>query len=241
MEIIPAIDIRGGHAVRLFQGDYTKETIFSDAPIEVAHQWANSAPPRLHIVDLDGARDGKSENRSIIQSICKKIDVPIQVGGGIRSLNTIQQYLEDGVQRIILGTVAVENPQLVQEACEKFGDAVIIGIDARNGFVATHGWMGNSQTEANALISQMEDLGVQRFIYTDIGRDGTLGGPNLDELNSVIESSTKPVIASGGVGNLDDLKLLSKTEIEGVIIGQALYTGKISIDDALSIASDTVT
>ena len=158
MEIIPAIDIRGGHAVRLFQGDYTKETVFSDSPVDVAQQWANSAPTRIHIVDLDGARDGKSTNRSIIQSICKRIDVPIQVGGGIRSLNTIRQYLEDGVQRVILGTVAIENPQLVQKACEIFGDAIIVGIDARNGFVATHGWLGNSLTEASSLISQMEKL-----------------------------------------------------------------------------------
>ena len=239
MEIIPAIDIRGGHAVRLFQGDYTKETVFSDSPVDVAQQWANSAPTRIHIVDLDGARDGKSTNRSIIQSICKRIDVPIQVGGGIRSLNTIRQYLEDGVQRVILGTVAIENPQLVQKACEIFGDAIIVGIDARNGFVATHGWLGNSMTEASSLISQMEKLGVQRFIYTDIGRDGTLEGPNLDELKIVIESATKPVIASGGVGSLSDLKILRKTQAEGVIIGQALYTDKISINDALAIASES--
>ncbi|MQG21322.1 MAG: 1-(5-phosphoribosyl)-5-[(5-phosphoribosylamino)methylideneamino]imidazole-4-carboxamide isomerase [SAR202 cluster bacterium] len=239
MEIIPAIDIRGGHAVRLFQGDYTKETVFSDSPVDVAQQWANSAPRRIHIVDLDGARDGKSTNRSIIQSICKRIDVPIQVGGGIRSLNTIRQYLEDGVQRVILGTVAIENPQLVQKACEIFGDAIIVGIDARNGFVATHGWLGNSLTEASSLISQMEKLGVQRFIYTDIGRDGTLEGPNLDELKMVIESATKPVIASGGVGSLSDLKILRKTQAEGVIIGQALYTDKISINDALAIASES--
>lgn len=239
MEIIPAIDIRGGHAVRLFQGDYTKETVFSDSPVDVAQQWANSAPTRIHIVDLDGARDGKSTNRSIIQSICKRIDVPIQVGGGIRSLNTIRQYLEDGVQRVILGTVAIENPQLVQKACEIFGDAIIVGIDARNGFVATHGWLGNSLTEASSLISQMEKLGVQRFIYTDIGRDGTLEGPNLDELKIVIESATKPVIASGGVGSLSDLKILRKTQAEGVIIGQALYTDKISINDALAIASES--
>tara|TARA_Y100000590_G_scaffold417900_1_gene518084 strand:+ start:4 stop:729 length:726 start_codon:yes stop_codon:yes gene_type:complete len=239
LEIIPAIDIRGGHAVRLFQGDYTKETVFSDSPVDVAQQWANSAPRRIHIVDLDGARDGKSTNRSIIQSICKRIDVPIQVGGGIRSLNTIRQYLEDGVQRVILGTVAIENPQLVQKACEIFGDAIIVGIDARNGFVATHGWLGNSLTEASSLISQMEKLGVQRFIYTDIGRDGTLEGPNLDELKMVIESATKPVIASGGVGSLSDLKILRKTQAEGVIIGQALYTDKISINDALAIASES--
>ena len=239
MEIIPAIDIRGGHAVRLFQGDYTKETVFSDSPVDIAQQWANSAPTRIHIVDLDGARDGKSTNRSIIQSICKRIDVPIQVGGGIRSLNTIRQYLEDGVQRVILGTVAIENPQLVQKACEIFGDAIIVGIDARNGFVATHGWLGNSLTEASSLISQMEKLGVQRFIYTDIGRDGTLEGPNLDELKIVIESATKPVIASGGVGSLSDLKILRKTQAEGVIIGQALYTDKISINDALAIASES--
>ena len=241
MEIIPAIDIRGGLAVRLFQGDYAKETVFSNAPVDVARQWANSAPHRIHIVDLDGARDGKSANHAIIHSICQNINIPIQVGGGIRSLDTIDEYLQAGVQRVILGTVAVENPPLVQEACEKFGDAVIVGIDARNGFAATHGWMGKSLTQTNTLISQMEDLGVQRFIFTDIGRDGTLRGPNFDELNSVIASATQPIIASGGVANLEDIKLLRKTAVEGVVIGQALYTGKLNIHDALLIASGAVT
>jgi phosphoribosylformimino-5-aminoimidazole carboxamide ribotide isomerase len=241
LEIIPAIDIRGGLAVRLFQGDYAKETVFSNAPADVAHQWANAAPHRIHIVDLDGARDGKSANHAIIHSICKNIDIPIQVGGGIRSLNTIDEYLQAGVQRVILGTAAVENPHLVQEACAKFGDAVIIGIDARNGFAATHGWMGNSLTKTSALISQMEALGVQRFIFTDIGRDGTLSGPNFHELNSVIESATQPIIASGGVANLEDIKLLTQTSVEGVVIGQALYTGTINIHDALLIASGAVT
>lgn len=237
LEIIPAIDIRGGKAVRLYQGDYARETVFGDDPVAMARHWADLGGTRLHVVDLDGAREGRSVNQAIIADICAAIPIPVEVGGGIRTLDAARAHLDSGVERVILGTIAVENPDLVRQACDALGDAVVIGIDARDGWVAVRGWKEGSKTRATDLVTQMEALGASRFIYTDIARDGTLQGPNIEALQDVLAVATRPVIASGGVSTLDDIVRLSTLPVEAVIVGQALYTGSVDLGEAVDVLS----
>jgi len=222
--------------VRLFQGDYKKETVFNDDPLKVALQWQSMGARRIHMVDLDGAKSGDSVNYNIIKSIASTVKVPTQLGGGMRSLETISRILQAGVARIILGTVAVENPELVKQACALYPQAVIVSIDARDGIVATRGWLQGTTLKAGDLAKDMLKLGVPRFIYTDIKRDGTLSGPNLEALSELMRVTGKPVIAAGGVSNLENLKDLKRIGVEGAIIGQALYTGNIDLKEALKMA-----
>jgi phosphoribosylformimino-5-aminoimidazole carboxamide ribotide isomerase len=236
IDIIPAIDLRNGKCVRLFQGDYQQETIFNDDPLKVALQWQSMGAQRLHIVDLDGARSGESVNFKTVESIAKTVKVPIQLGGGIRTLETIERVLKAGVKRVILGTIAVEDPVLVKTACEQYSDSIIMSIDARDGLVETRGWLKTTGLRAIELAKEMVSLGVRRFIYTDIKRDGTLSGPNYPALSEMMEAIIRPVIAAGGISNIENLKALKKIGVEGAIIGQALYTGNIDLKEALKIA-----
>jgi phosphoribosylformimino-5-aminoimidazole carboxamide ribotide isomerase len=235
IEIIPAIDIREGRCVRLYQGDYDQETVFSDDPVEVALEWQSLGAPRLHIVDLDGAYSGEIYNLDIINEIASAVLVPTQLGGGIRSLGTIEQLLKAGIERVILGTAAVEDQGLVKQACQRFGESIIVGIDAREGYVSTHGWRQETQLEAVEFAQSMAKLGVRRFIYTDINRDGTLTEPNFSATAELINAVKMPVIASGGVSSLNHLGMLKSLGAEGAIIGKALYTGDIDLKQALAI------
>ncbi len=236
MNIIPAIDLLEGRCVRLYQGDYSLSQVFNENPVEVAKQWVEQGATRLHVVDLDGAKTGQLINLAAIEAIAQEVSVPIQVGGGIREQSTAEQLLDLGVQRVILGTVAVEQPQLVQQLCQEFPGQIVVGIDARNGLVATRGWLETSEVSASQLAVQMQELGAAAIIYTDIHRDGTLSGPNLDALRAIAGTVTIPIIASGGVSSVTDLLSLLALEpqgVTGVIVGRALYTGDISLREAL--------
>ena len=236
MEVIPAIDLLDGKCVRLYQGDYDRASIFNDNPVEVARQWASQGATRLHVVDLDGAKSGKSVNLSVIEAIARAIDIPVQVGGGLRNRAGVSRLLDTGVQRAILGTVAVENPELVTQLCDEFRDRIVVGIDARNGKVATRGWLETSEVDATELAKQMATAGAAAIIYTDIHRDGTMSGPNMVALRELAESIDIPVIASGGVSSLTDLLSLLSLEsagVTGAIVGKAIYTGDVSLTEAV--------
>ena len=223
--------------MRLYQGDYEQETVFSDDPLEVALKWQAKGAPRLHIVDLDGAAEGEPRNLEVIREIARAMLVPVQLGGGIRSLETIEKLLKEGVDRVVLGTAAVESAEVVVEACRRFRDSIVVSVDAEEGQVATHGWRMRTEMTALALMRAMLKLGVKRFIYTDISRDGTLTEPNFDALSEVIDSIRAPVIASGGISSLNHLKMLQKLGAEGAIVGRALYTGDIDLKKAIAAIS----
>jgi len=236
MDVIPAIDLLEGHCVRLYQGDYDRAQVFSENPADVAKQWVDQGAARLHVVDLDGAKAGKVVNLGAIEAIAQAVSVPIQVGGGLRDRASVQQLFNIGVQRAILGTIAVEQPQLVQQLCQEFLGQIVIGIDARNGLVATRGWLETSEVLATQLAVQMQELGAAAIVYTDIHRDGTLSGPNLEALRELAATISIPVIASGGVSSVTDLLSLLALEpqgVNGVIVGRALYTGDINLKEAL--------
>ena len=236
MDVIPAIDLLEGHCVRLYQGDYERSQVFNDNPTDVAKLWVEQGASLLHIVDLDGAKTGKIVNLAAIEAIAQAVSVPIQLGGGLRDRTSVAQLLALGVRRVILGTIAVEQPQMVAELCQEFPGQIAIGIDARNGRVATRGWLETSEVIATELATQMQQLGASAIIYTDIHRDGTLSGPNLEALRGLAAAVTIPVIASGGVSSVTDLLSLLALEplgVTGVIVGRALYTGDISLREAL--------
>ncbi|XZF65103.1 MAG: 1-(5-phosphoribosyl)-5-[(5-phosphoribosylamino)methylideneamino]imidazole-4-carboxamide isomerase [Gloeotrichia echinulata DVL01] len=236
MDVIPAIDLLEGRCVRLYQGDYDQSQVFSENPADVAKQWVDQGAAKLHVVDLDGAKKGKIVNLAAIEAIAQTVSVPIQVGGGLRDRTSIQQLFNLGVKRAILGTIAVEQPQLVQELCQEFPQQIIIGIDARNGLVATRGWLETSEVLATQLAIQMQELGAAAIIYTDIHRDGTLSGPNLEALRELAAAISIPIIASGGVSSITDLLSLLALEpqgVTGVIVGRALYTGDILLTEAV--------
>jgi phosphoribosylformimino-5-aminoimidazole carboxamide ribotide isomerase len=234
IEIIPSIDLREGKVVRLYQGDYIQETVFSDDPLDVALQYQSVGAPRLHIVDLDGAASGELGNREVIEDIARALLIPVQLGGGIRDLAMIESLLKAGIERVILGTAAVEDPDLVKDACKRFRDSVVVGIDAREGRVATRGWLRDTGQTAVALGTAMADAGVRRFVYTDITRDGTLTEPNFAAVSEMIDALRLPVIAAGGVATVNHLNMLQKLGCEGAIIGKALYTGDINLKQALA-------
>lgn len=238
MEVIPAIDLRGGRCVRLYQGDFAQETVFATDPAAVARRWEEAGAPRLHVVDLDGAAHGKPQNLEAIKSILKAVKLPVQVGGGIRRRDTVALLLGLGVRRVVLGTAAVETPALAQRVCRMFGEAVIIGIDAREGRVAIRGWQEGTALRAEALATRMEALGARRFIYTDIAQDGTLQGPNLKTVGAFVKATRLPVIASGGVATVQHLLELARLGVEGAIVGQALYTGGLDLSEALAAVKD---
>jgi phosphoribosylformimino-5-aminoimidazole carboxamide ribotide isomerase len=220
--------------VRLYQGDFSRETVFSDDPLDVALKWQSLGAPRLHIVDLDGAAAGEIRNMNIIKDIARAMLVPVQLGGGVRHVETIEALLKAGIERVILGTAAVEDPGLVARACLRFRDSIIVAIDARDGMVATRGWVKNTGRTAVALAGEMALAGVRRFLYTDITRDGTLTEPNFTAISGLIEAIRLPVIAAGGVASIEHLKMLARLGAEGAVVGRALYTGDINLKQALA-------
>jgi phosphoribosylformimino-5-aminoimidazole carboxamide ribotide isomerase len=234
--IYPAIDIRDGKCVRLIQGDYNQETIFHDSPLEMAKQWALQGASWLHLVDLDGARSGELTNSKVIASIAKESAVKIQVGGGVRDLERLEYFLSIGVTRVIIGSAAIDNPTFVKEALTKYGSKIAIGLDARDGYVATHGWLNQGTVSAVELAKQMAAFGATTFIVTDIAKDGLLSGVNSEIAVQIAKASGGQVIASGGVATKRDIKQLLTLQsqgIKGVIVGKALYTGAVKLADAI--------
>ena len=244
MVIFPAIDIRGGKCVRLFKGDFAQETVFSDKPEEMAAKWEAQGGKFLHLVDLDGALAGKSVNLDVVKTIVDTVRIPVELGGGIRTMENIDEVLSLGVQRVILGSVAVKNPALVKEACQKYGDRVVVGIDAKDGIVAVDGWGVSGDVEVTVLAKEMAKAGVKTIIYTDISRDGTLSGVNVEATARLARESGIKVVASGGVKSLDDIKALlpyEKDGIEGVIVGKSIYTGSLNLQEAVALVESAGT
>lgn len=233
-EVIPAIDILDGKCVRLTQGDFARETVYSDDPVATAQRWEAASAPRIHIVDLDGSRAGRPTITPILRRIRAAVDLPLEVGGGLRSIASITELIEAGVQRVVLGTAAVENEALVIEAVERYGDGIIVGVDARDGIVATHGWTKAERVSAFDLVKQMEAQGVVRFIYTDIARDGILEGPNFDAVAQLQQATSAAVIASGGVTTIEQLRRLAEMGVEGAIVGRAIYSGHLDLRAAVA-------
>lgn len=227
MILFPAIDILNGKCVRLTQGDYNKEKIYHEQPIEVAKDWESKGAAFIHIVDLDGAKTGKSINQEVIANIARDASIPIQVGGGIRSLEIIAYYLKAGVSRVIIGTAAINDKAFLKQAVNQFKEKIAVSIDARNGYVATDGWTKDSMVKAIDLIKELEEFGVQTIVYTDILKDGMLQGPNFTELETINQATSLDVIASGGVTTETDVIKLRKQNLYGAIIGKALYDGNL--------------
>lgn len=241
MTIFPAIDLRGGKCVRLFQGDFGQETVFSNRPADVARKWQEQGAKFLHLVDLDGARSGHSENLATVQDILAAVTIPVELGGGIRTMENIDAVLALGVRRVILGSVAVRDPKLVADACAKYGDRIVVGIDAKDGIVAVDGWGISGDIEVITLAKRMKESGVRTIIYTDISRDGTLSGVNVKATAELARESGVRIVASGGVRDARDIKALKPYErdgIEGVIVGKSIYTGSLSLPEALAIAAE---
>ncbi len=238
MIVIPAIDLKEGKCVRLEQGLMEKDTVFNDNPGAQAKVWQDAGAELLHIVDLDGAFAGEPKNRPAIESIVKALSIPTQLGGGIRDLKTIEAYLDLGIDRVIIGTAAQRNPELVEEACRRFPGRIVVGIDAKNGMVAVQGWAEVTGVTAIDLAKKFEGFGVSAIIYTDISRDGMMGGPNIEATCALAESMSIPVIASGGVSTLQDIRNLmavEKSGVTGVITGKAIYTGAINLAEAIAL------
>ncbi len=237
MLVIPAIDMRRGRCVRLYQGDPGRETVYGDNPVEVARQWEQLGAKMLHLVDLDGAFTGLTQNSKIIASIGEEVHVPLQLGGGIRSREAVEKAYSAGISRVILGTLAIEQPDLAQELARDYGDGILVGIDAREGMAAVKGWTESSRTGIVELASRIEQWGVKEIIYTDIQRDGTLKGPNLAGLEILLDNTGLQIIMSGGISSLDDLASLKPYtgRVKGVIIGKALYTNQLTLPDAMSV------
>ncbi|PLX90450.1 MAG: 1-(5-phosphoribosyl)-5-[(5-phosphoribosylamino)methylideneamino]imidazole-4-carboxamide isomerase [Desulfuromonas sp.] len=243
MIILPAIDLKAGKCVRLEQGLMDRDTVYNDDPAAQARIWQEQGGEFLHIVDLDGAFAGVPKNRAAIKAIVEAIEIPSELGGGIRDLQTIEAYLELGLTRVILGTVAKENPALVAEACKMFPGQIVVGIDAKDGLVAVRGWADVTAKQATELAKEMEGLGVEAIIYTDIARDGMLQGPNITATQKLAEAVSVPVIASGGLSSLDDIRRLMAIEasgVTGVIAGKAIYNGAIDLRQAVALTRQEI-
>jgi phosphoribosylformimino-5-aminoimidazole carboxamide ribotide isomerase len=243
MLLIPAIDLKDGHCVRLKQGDMDQSTIFSEDPAAMARRWLEAGARRLHLVDLNGAFAGKPQNHAAIKAILREVgdDIPVQLGGGIRDLDTIERYIDDGLRYVIIGTAAVKNPGFLKDACSAFGGHIIVGLDAKDGKVATDGWSKLTGHEVADLGKKFEDYGVESIIYTDIGRDGMLSGINIEATVRLARALTIPVIASGGLSSMTDIDQLCAVEsdgIEGVICGRAIYSGDLDFAAAQARADE---
>ncbi|MDO9445020.1 MAG: 1-(5-phosphoribosyl)-5-[(5-phosphoribosylamino)methylideneamino]imidazole-4-carboxamide isomerase [Dehalococcoidia bacterium] len=233
MEIIPAVDIRDGKCVRLAQGDYARETVFGDDPIAMARQWAAQGATRIHVVDLDGARSGVASNAPIVQAIARGVSVPVQTGGGMRSMDALRSMLDAGLDRVVLGTAAVKDPAFLAEAIAYAGDRLIVSVDAREGRVALEGWTEATDLDSLAFVQQLAAQGVVRVVYTDILRDGVTDGPNLEMYQRLVAQTSVRIISAGGVTSVDDLRRLAACGIEGAIVGRAIYTGDVRLPEAL--------
>jgi len=235
MEVIPAIDLKNGRCVRLFQGDFNQETVFSDDPLATALSWEEQGGHRIHVVDLDGAIQGRPTHLEVITSIVSTLRIPVQVGGGIRDLRSAEAWLDAGVDRIVIGTAAVRDPDMVQEICRKFGsERVVVSVDAKEGLVALQGWKEASTTTVFQLASQMAQIGVVRLLYTDIARDGALSGPDFITNERLVIETGLAIQASGGVASVEHIKDLVPTGVDGVIVGRAIYTGGVSLSEAVA-------
>jgi len=237
MLILPAIDIRNGKCVRLQQGDYRQETVYADSPVEMAKHWERQGAEFLHIVDLDGAKDRQPTNFAIVRNIAEGVNIPIEIGGGVRNQETIQRYLDVGVNRLVIGTQALKEAGWFREMCQQFPDRLVLGIDGRNGFVATEGWLETSQTLATDLAKKYIDLPLAALVYTDIAKDGMLEGPNIDEMEAMRRAVPFPLVVSGGIASLDDVRRLASCNFHACIIGKALYENKFQLPDALAATS----
>ncbi len=235
MLILPAIDIKDGKCVRLVQGDYSQVTVYAEDPAVVGQRWRDEGARYLHLVDLDAARAGQPLNLAVVQRIIEASGLPVELGGGIRDEKIILQVLEAGVNRVILGTAALRDPEWAGRMCRQYGESIIIGIDARNGLVAVEGWTETSTIKATQLAGELARLGAARFIYTDISRDGMLTEPNYEAYQEVAQATGKPVIASGGVARAEQVRRLAQLGAEGVIIGKALYTGDVKLAELLDL------
>lgn len=237
MEVIPAIDLKSGRCVRLYRGDYHRETVYSDDPLAVALGWQEQGALRLHVVDLDGAVLGQLVNLEVIAAIVARLVIPVQVGGGIRDEATARMLLTAGVSRVVIGTAAVQEPSLVQSLCQRYGSGrVVVAVDVRDGQVAIKGWTEGTAVSALALAQQMAGLGVRRLLYTDISRDGTLTEPNFAATAALVKSTGLAVLASGGIASLEHIRCLATTGVEGAIVGRALYTGDVKLAEAIAVA-----
>ncbi|OLB54537.1 MAG: 1-(5-phosphoribosyl)-5-[(5-phosphoribosylamino)methylideneamino]imidazole-4-carboxamide isomerase [Nitrospirae bacterium] len=236
MLLIPAIDLKDGRCVRLRQGDMRRETIYSEDPVAVALQWEQLGAPLLHVVDLNGAIEGRPANLAQIEAILNAVSVPIQVGGGVRTLDTVRTYLGCGAKRVVMGTAVLQDRAVLEDACELFPERILVGIDAKNGKVAVKGWTAVSDTSARDLVKTLAGLNLAGVIYTDISRDGMLEGPDLSSLKAFVKDSPVPVIASGGITRIEDIRAIQALDprIEGVIVGKALYDGKLDLKAALA-------
>lgn len=234
MNIYPAIDIKEGKCVRLIQGDMDKATVYEEVPARAAVKWQDMGAACLHVVDLDGAVNGKLCNTKTVEEIIKSINIPVQLGGGIRDMDTIEALLDIGVEKVILGTAALKSPDLVRQAVGRYPGNIVIGIDARDGYVAVEGWQKTSSVKALNLAKNMESLGVKTVVFTDIWRDGMLQGPNFSGIAEIIENTSLEVIASGGISRMEHLLKLKKMGASGAIVGKALYTGDISLGESIS-------
>jgi phosphoribosylformimino-5-aminoimidazole carboxamide ribotide isomerase len=238
MLVIPAIDLKEGKCVRLLQGRKDREIVFSHVPSTVARAWEQAGAELIHVVDLDGAFEGKPINREVIKTIVDSVEVPVQLGGGIRGLEIIEEYLALGVNRIVLGTVAIKNPKLVEEACKKFPKRILVTIDSKDGMVVVQGWVEQSTVTASELAKSLEEIGVTAIVFTDIKRDGMLVGPNLKAVKELAQSVSIPVIISGGISSLNDIRQIIPLEavgIKGMIIGRAIYDGSIDLKKAIDL------
>ena len=236
MKLYPAIDLKDGKCVRLLQGDYNEVTVYGNHPGEMAKKWESLGGDFLHIVDLDGAKAGKGINEAAIKEIVSSVSIPIELGGGIRSIEDIRLQLDRGVNRVILGSAAIKNRALVKEAIETFGaEKIVVGVDAKGGMVAIEGWLEVTDTTALAFCKELEKMGVQTVIYTDIAKDGMMQGPNIEETKKLVDETNLQIVASGGVSSLEDLKALEKIGVHGAIIGKAIYTGAIRLEEAVAL------
>jgi phosphoribosylformimino-5-aminoimidazole carboxamide ribotide isomerase len=241
MIIIPAVDIKAGRCVRLLQGRKDAETVYSDDPVQMAKKWESQGAKLIHVIDLDGAFQQHPQNTDAIKKTVEQLDIPVQVGGGIRNERTIRKYIEIGVERLIIGTEAINNPKLVETACKAFPGQIVVAIDARRGMVAIEGWTQTTPMKAVDLAKRFEDCGVAAINFTDIDRDGMQTGPNIEETRRIAEAISTPVIASGGVATIDDVKNLlplNAMGITGIIIGKALYSGALDLKDAIALTKN---
>jgi phosphoribosylformimino-5-aminoimidazole carboxamide ribotide isomerase len=234
VEVIPAIDLRGGRCVRLVQGDYDREIVYSDDPAAAAERWAREGARRLHVVDLDGAREGRPVNDEAVRRVIEAVEVPVQVAGGVRDLDAVERWLAAGAARVVLGSAVARDPQLAAEASERYGERILVSIDARDGLVAADGWLESTGARADELLRTLAALGVPRFVYTDITRDGTLTAPNFEAIEALVAAVEAPLIAAGGVAEVAHLVRLAELGVEGAIVGRALYDGALRLPEALA-------
>jgi len=234
MNLFPAIDIKNKNAVRLSQGDFNQQTIYNTNPLEVAKKWQRHGSEWLHIVDLDGAKEGMSTNVEITQEIISHVDLKVQLGGGIRTAQDVKDWINVGLDRVIIGSAAVGNLDFVAKLVYNYGEKICIGVDAKNGKVATHGWLTDSGVDSFEFCQQLEKIGVQTIVYTDISKDGMMQGPNFEAYEKLVKETNIQIIASGGVSNLKDLERLSEIEVYGTILGKSLYEGAFTLEEAIA-------